>query len=112
MIKSRLLVGIRGSRGRRGSLFQQRWDRRAGLRAGGVRAGGFGSRGVRAGRLRPRAAGGSYTIGFSNPLGVGNGFREEQLCTAKAQALVSGQVESGTWIHRNTDADGPAVRHP
>ena len=51
-------------------------------------------------------AGGSYTIGFSNPLGVGNGFREEQLCTAKAQALVSGEVESGTWIHRNTDAQG------
>ena len=51
-------------------------------------------------------AGGSYKIGFSNPLGVGNGFREEQLCTAKAQALVSGQVESGTWIHRNTDAQG------
>jgi ribose transport system substrate-binding protein len=49
---------------------------------------------------------GSYTIGFSNPLGVGNGFREEQLCTAKAQALVSGQVTSGTWIHRNTDAAG------
>ena len=51
-------------------------------------------------------AGGSYKIGFSNPLGVGNGFREEQLCTAKAQALKSGQVESGTWIHRNTDAQG------
>jgi ribose transport system substrate-binding protein len=51
-------------------------------------------------------AGGSYKIGFSNPLGVGNGFREEQLCTAKAEALVSGQVESGTWIHRNTDAQG------
>jgi len=51
-------------------------------------------------------AGGNYKIGFSNPLGVGNGFREEQLCTAKAQALVSGQVESGTWTHRNTDAQG------
>jgi ribose transport system substrate-binding protein len=50
--------------------------------------------------------GGEYTIGFSNPLGVGNGFREEQLCTAKAQALVSGQVTSGTWTHRNTDAAG------
>ena len=41
-----------------------------------------------------------YKIGFSNNFGVGNGFREEQLCTAKAQALVSGQVESGTWIHQ------------
>jgi ribose transport system substrate-binding protein len=52
------------------------------------------------------AAASQYTIGFSNPLGVGNGFREEQLCTAKAQALVSGQVTAGTWIHRNTDAAG------
>jgi ribose transport system substrate-binding protein len=52
------------------------------------------------------APNGQYTIGFSNPLGVGNGFREEQLCTAKAQALVSGQVSSGTWTHRNTDAAG------
>ena len=49
---------------------------------------------------------GNYTLGFSNPLGVGNGFREEQLCTAKAQALVSGEVTGGTWIHRNTDAAG------
>jgi ribose transport system substrate-binding protein len=49
---------------------------------------------------------GEYTLGFSNPFGVGNGFREEQLCTAKAQALVSGEVASGTWIHRNTDANG------
>ena len=54
----------------------------------------------------PAGGGGPYTIGFSNPLGVGNGFREEQLCTAKAQALESGEVESGTWIHRNTDAQG------
>jgi ribose transport system substrate-binding protein len=54
----------------------------------------------------PSGSAASYTIGFSNPLGVGNGFREEQLCTAKAQALVSGQVSSGTWIHRNTDAAG------
>ncbi len=33
-----------------------------------------------------------FKIGFSNNFGVGNGFREQQLCTAKAQALVSGQV--------------------
>lgn len=45
-------------------------------------------------------AGGQYTIGFSNSFGIGNGFREEQLCTAKAQALVSGEVTSGTWIHQ------------
>jgi ribose transport system substrate-binding protein len=50
-----------------------------------------------------------YTLGFSNPLGVGNGFREEQLCTARAEALVSGQVTKITTIHRNTDAAGQAA---
>jgi ribose transport system substrate-binding protein len=52
------------------------------------------------------AGAGSYTIGFSNPGGVGNGFREEQLCTAKAQALVSGQVTELRAIHRDTDPAG------
>jgi ribose transport system substrate-binding protein len=51
-------------------------------------------------------AGGSYTIGYSNGGGVGNGFREEQVCTAKAQALSSGEVSTLTTIHRNTDAAG------
>jgi ribose transport system substrate-binding protein len=50
----------------------------------------------------------TYTLGFSNPLGVGNGFREEQLCTARAEALVSGQVSKITAIHRNTDVAGQA----
>jgi len=49
----------------------------------------------------PSAAAKQYTIGFSNSFGIGNGFREEQLCTAKAQALVSGQVSSGKWIHQD-----------
>jgi ribose transport system substrate-binding protein len=49
------------------------------------------------------AAGGSYTIGFSNSFGIGNGFREEQLCTAKAQALASGQVTEGTWLHQKEE---------
>lgn len=48
----------------------------------------------------------TFTIGYSNGGGVGNGFREEQVCTAKAQALVSGQVSTLTVIHRNTDAAG------
>jgi len=48
----------------------------------------------------------SYTIGYSNGGGVGNGFREEQVCTAKAEALASGQVSELTTIHRNTDAQG------
>ncbi len=47
-----------------------------------------------------------FKIGYSNGGGVGNGFREEQVCTAKAQALASGQVSELITIHRNTDAAG------
>ncbi|MFL5778322.1 MAG: substrate-binding domain-containing protein [Chloroflexota bacterium] len=51
------------------------------------------------------AAGGKqWKIGFSNAAGVGNGFREEQLCTARAQALVSGQVSELTAIHHTVSA--------
>ena len=53
-----------------------------------------------------RAGGQQYKIGYSNGGGVGNGFREEQVCTAKAQAKASGQVSELTVIHRNTDAAG------
>jgi ribose transport system substrate-binding protein len=52
------------------------------------------------------AGGGEYRIGYSNGGGVGNGFREEQVCTAKAEALASGQVTELVTIHRNTDAAG------
>jgi ribose transport system substrate-binding protein len=52
------------------------------------------------------AAGGDYVIGFSNPGGVGNGWREEMICAAKAQALASGQVASMNIIHRDTDPAG------
>ncbi len=56
----------------------------------------------------PAASGaaGQWKIGFSNPGGVGNGWREEQLCSAKAQALASGEVSQIISIHRNTDAAG------
>ena len=47
-----------------------------------------------------------YKIGYSNAAGVGNGFREEQVCTAKAQALASGQVSELTTIHHVVDAAG------
>jgi ribose transport system substrate-binding protein len=47
-----------------------------------------------------------YAIGYSNGGSVGNGFREEQVCTAKAEALASGKVSTLTTIHRNTDAAG------
>jgi ribose transport system substrate-binding protein len=49
---------------------------------------------------------GSFRIGYSNGGGVGNGFREEQVCTAKAEALASGAVTELVTIHRNTDAAG------
>ena len=48
----------------------------------------------------------TYTIGYSNGGGVGNGFREEQMCTARAQALASKQVSKITVTSRNTDAAG------
>ena len=54
----------------------------------------------------PTAAPVTYKIGYSNGGGVGNGFREEQVCTAKAEALASGKVSELTTIHRNTDAAG------
>jgi ribose transport system substrate-binding protein len=48
----------------------------------------------------------TYTIGFSNPGGVGNGWREAMLCSAKAQAVKTGQVSKVTIIHRDTNAAG------
>jgi ribose transport system substrate-binding protein len=50
-----------------------------------------------------------YTIGYSNGGGVGNGFREEQVCTAKAEATALGAAKVNpltNLIHRNTDAAG------
>jgi ribose transport system substrate-binding protein len=61
---------------------------------------------VAASEAPPSAAAKQYKIGYSNGGGVGNGFREEQVCTAKAEALASGQVSQLTTIHRNTDAAG------
>jgi ribose transport system substrate-binding protein len=52
------------------------------------------------------AAAKMWKIGYSNGAAVGNGFREEQVCTAKAEALASGQVSDLTVIHRTTDAAG------
>lgn len=50
-------------------------------------------------------AGGSYKIGVSNTL-QGNGWREEMICSMKAQALASGEVSQMIVAHRNTDAAG------
>ena len=52
---------------------------------------------------------GPFTIGYSNGGGVGNGFREEQVCTAKAEVAALGPtkiVAPLNIIHRNTDAAG------
>jgi ribose transport system substrate-binding protein len=51
---------------------------------------------------------GPFAIGYSNGGGVGNGFREEQVCTAKAEvkALTTSKISGMTVIHRNTDAAG------
>ena len=54
------------------------------------------------------AATGPFSLGYSNGGGVGNGFREEQVCTAKAEvaALGTSKISGITVIHRNTDAAG------
>jgi ribose transport system substrate-binding protein len=52
------------------------------------------------------AGAGSYKIGFSNPGGVGNGWREAMICSAKAQAVKSGQVTELLIRHEDTDAPG------
>ena len=52
---------------------------------------------------------GPFSIGYSNGGGVGNGFREEQVCTAKAEATALGteqDLQPINVIHRNTDAAG------
>jgi ribose transport system substrate-binding protein len=56
----------------------------------------------------PSPAAKAYTIGYSNGGGVGNGFREEQICTAKAEAgaLGTDKISSITVTNRNTDAAG------
>lgn len=46
-----------------------------------------------------------YTIGVSNTV-QGNGWREEMICSIKAQALASGKVKALNIAHRNTDAAG------
>ncbi|MDQ3871641.1 MAG: substrate-binding domain-containing protein [Chloroflexota bacterium] len=48
----------------------------------------------------------TYTVGVSNPGGVGNGWREAMLCSAKVQAAKTGQVSKVTIIHRDTNAAG------
>ena len=51
------------------------------------------------------AGAGGYHIGVSNTV-AGNGWREEMICSIRAQALKSGEVAKLTVAHRNTDAAG------
>jgi ribose transport system substrate-binding protein len=48
---------------------------------------------------------GGYHIGVSNTL-TNNGWREEMICSIRAQSLDSGQVAELTIFHRDTDAAG------
>ena len=49
--------------------------------------------------------GGSYSIGVSNTL-TNNGWREEMICSIRAQAAASGEVTSISESHRDTNAAG------
>jgi ribose transport system substrate-binding protein len=46
------------------------------------------------------AADGQYVVGVSNTL-IGNGFREEMVCSIKAEALASGKVSKVVLANRN-----------
>ena len=48
----------------------------------------------------------TYKIGFSNPGGVGNGWREAMICSAKVQAAKAGNVSEVIVRHEDTDANG------
>ena len=47
--------------------------------------------------------GGDFVIGVSNTL-VGNGWREEMICSVKAQALASGKVSKVIVWNQNANA--------
>ena len=49
---------------------------------------------------------GNITVGISNPGAVGNGWREAMICSAKAQAVKSGNISSVIVQTRVTDAAG------
>jgi len=54
-----------------------------------------------------KSQGGKYVLGVSNTL-VGNGWREEMICSIKAQALASGKVSKVVVANRN---GGPAEQN-
>src|SRR5689334_21161563 len=50
--------------------------------------------------MQPAAAADKYVVGVSNTL-VGNGWREEMVCSIKAEALASGKVSKIILANRN-----------
>ena len=80
--RSRSSSPLRRRHGHRGPVD----GRHAGSGQRGTAERGSGQRGSAS-----QAAAGSYTIGFSNAGGVGNGFREEQVCTAQGRGARLGQ---------------------
>ena len=53
-----------------------------------------------AGAVSQAHAGGPYVVGVSNTL-IGNGWREEMVCSVKAEALASGKVSKVILANRN-----------
>src|ERR1700749_3917585 len=49
---------------------------------------------------QPAAAADNYVVGVSNTL-IGNGWREEMVCSVKAEALASGKVSKVILANRN-----------
>src|SRR5688572_8088419 len=98
--RARLLAVLAGA-----AVFAAACTTPAGTAAPSAAAPSAGAPSAEASEAAPSAAA-QFKIGYSNGGGVGNGFREEQVCTAKAEALASGQVSELTTIHRNTDAAG------
>src|SRR5689334_5855356 len=50
--------------------------------------------------MQPAAAADKYVVGVSNTL-IGNGWREEMVCSVKAEALASGNVSKVIVANRN-----------
>src|SRR6266853_833674 len=80
-------------------MFEQRWPKAIGLAlVAVVLAAACGGTATNNG---PK----TYVVGVSNTL-TGNGFREEMICSIKAQAKASGIVSKVIVTNRNTDPSG------
>src|ERR1700704_6328720 len=80
-------------------MSERRWPKAIGLAlVAGVLAAACGGTATPAG---PKM----YVVGVSNTL-TGNGFREEMICSIKAQAKASGIVSKVIVANRNTDPSG------